>query len=218
MKPLGDNWISKDEIRAAIAAELGCPADELGDHDDLIQLGLNSIRMMGLAGGWRKRGADITFAQLAAAPTVASWYALLSGDTASSAAAPAAVAPDEPEAHDAPFPLAGMQLAYWIGRSDEQELGGVAAHLYAEFDGPAIDPDRLQRAVRDLVATHPMLRTRFLPTGLSKRCPSRGGRFLPRSTFADAVRRRCSRHSRNCARPRHTNGCTSKTVRSSTSR
>ncbi|WP_099184184.1 non-ribosomal peptide synthetase [Mycobacterium kansasii] len=174
MKPLGDNWISKDEIRAAIAAELGCPADELGDHDDLIQLGLNSIRMMGLAGGWRKRGADITFAQLAAAPTVASWYALLSGDTASSAAAPAAVAPDEPEAHDAPFPLAGMQLAYWIGRSDEQELGGVAAHLYAEFDGPAIDPDRLQRAVRDLVATHPMLRTRFLPDGTQQTMPKPG--------------------------------------------
>ncbi len=43
-------------------------------------------------------------------------------------------------AEEAPFPLAPMQHAYWIGRSDEQELGGVAAHLYVEFDGGAIDP------------------------------------------------------------------------------
>lgn len=176
MEPPGDNWISKDEIRSAIAAELGCPASDLADHDDLIQLGLNSIRMMGLAGGWRKRGADITFAQLAAAPTVDSWYALLGGDPAPSPAAAAAVAPDEAEATDeAPFPLAGMQHAYWIGRSDEQELGGVAAHLYAEFDGPAagpaIDPDRLQRAASQLVATHPMLRTRFLPDGTQQTMP-----------------------------------------------
>ena len=56
---LGDGgaWISRDEIRATVAAEIGCPATDVADQDDLIQLGLNSIRMMALAGGWRKRGA-----------------------------------------------------------------------------------------------------------------------------------------------------------------
>ena len=73
----GDQRISRDEIRATVAAQLGCAVAESADHDDLIQMGLNSIRMMALAGGWRKRGASITFAELAATPTVDSWHGLL---------------------------------------------------------------------------------------------------------------------------------------------
>ena len=64
-----------------------------------------------------------------------------------------------------PFALAPMQHAYWIGRSDAQELGGVAAHLYVEFDGADVYPERLERAVEQLLSRHPMLRTRFLPDG-----------------------------------------------------
>jgi mycobactin phenyloxazoline synthetase len=166
--------IGLEEIRAAVAGQLGLTAADIADHDDLIQLGLDSIRTMKLAGVWRKRGADINFAQLAASPTVASWHGLLGANDAAGRSAepvpvpvpvetvaPIAAADDE----SAPFPLATMQHAYWIGRSDEQELGGVAAHLYVEFDGGRIDPVRLERAVAELVAAHPMLRTRFLPDG-----------------------------------------------------
>ncbi|GAB7143403.1 non-ribosomal peptide synthetase [Mycobacterium riyadhense] len=167
--------IGRDEIRAAVAAELGCPASDVADHDNLIQLGLNSIRMMVLAGGWRKRGAAITFAELAASPTVDSWYGLLSADGMQDAAETFVADPTEPAAEETPFPLATMQHAYWVGRSDEQELGGVAAHLYAEFDGGQIDPVRLERAVSNLVAAHPMLRTRFLPDG-TQQTLSRPGR------------------------------------------
>ncbi len=164
--PLGEEWISKDEIRATIAAQLGCPASDVADHDDLIRLGLNSMRMMSLAGGLRKRGADITFAQLAASPTIDSWYGLLRAQIRG-AAEPVVDQPSEPDQAqvEAPFPLATMQHAYWIGRSDEQKLGGVAAHIYVEFDCGAIEPARLEGAVSDLVAMHPMLRTRFLPDG-----------------------------------------------------
>lgn len=163
--------ISRDEIRATVAAQLDCAAADVADHDDLIQLGLNSIRMMALAGGWRKRGADITFAQLAANPTVESWHDLLVEGMAG-AAQPV---PDQPVVpQDAPFPLATMQHAYWIGRSDEQQLGGVAAHLYVEFDGGATDAARLDKAVAGLVAIHPMLRTRFLPDGTQQTMPRPG--------------------------------------------
>ncbi|OBK19439.1 non-ribosomal peptide synthetase [Mycobacterium asiaticum] len=174
MPPLGEEWISKDEIKATIAAQLGCAASEVADHDDLIQMGLNSIRMMALAGGWRKRGAGITFAELAASPTVDAWHGLLSGDQTGSSLPPERPEPAEPVADGAPFPLAPMQHAYWIGRSDEQELGGVAAHLYVEFDGTAIDPQRLERAVDALVEVHPMLRTRFLPDGTQQTMPRPG--------------------------------------------
>lgn len=163
--------ISRDEIRATVASQLDCAAADVDDYADLIQLGLNSIRMMALAGGWRKRGADITFAQLAANPTVESWHELLADGMGGSAQP----VPDEPVApEDAPFPLATMQHAYWIGRSDEQQLGGVAAHLYVEFDGGAVDPAQLEAAVAELVATHPMLRTRFLPDGTQQTMPRPG--------------------------------------------
>ncbi|MCV6985431.1 amino acid adenylation domain-containing protein [Mycobacterium shinjukuense] len=168
-------WISKDQIRATVAAELGCAAQDVADHDDLIRLGLNSIRMMALAGGWRQRGAHVTFAELAASPTVASWYGLLSGDAGAAPAQPTVAGPVDAAADQTPFPLATMQHAYWIGRSDEQELGGVAAHLYVEFDGRQVDPGRLERAVSDLIAMHPMLRTRFLPDGTQQTMPGPGG-------------------------------------------
>ena len=164
--------ISRDEIRAKIAAQLGSPVTDIADHDNLIQVGLNSIRMMALAGGWRKQGADVTFAELAASPTIESWDGLLSASEARGAAEPVADRPTEPVSEDAPFPLAAMQHAYWIGRSDEQELGGVAAHLYVEFDGDAVDPARLDNAVSDLVNAHPMLRTRFLPDGTQQTMPA----------------------------------------------
>jgi len=159
--------ISRDEIRATIAAQLGASVTDIADHDDLIQLGLNSIRMMALAGSWRKQGSDVTFADLAASPTIESWHDLLSANELRGATEPVADRSTEadPILEDAPFQLATMQHAYWIGRLDEQELGGVAAHLYVEFDGGAVDPARLERAVSDLVQAHPMLRTRFLPDG-----------------------------------------------------
>ena len=50
---------------------------------------------------------------------------------------------------DEPFPLAPMQHAMWVGRHDNQRLGGVAGHLYVEFDGGAIDPERLRRRPPD---------------------------------------------------------------------
>ena len=160
--------IGREEIRAAIAKQLDVAVESIADGDDLIQLGLDSIRTMKLAGGWRKRGLEINFAQLAAAPSVAEWARLLGVDESTGAAPEVddtAAGKADPENEFAPFPLGSMQHAYWIGRSEEQDLGGVAAHLYVEFDGAEVDPERLAQAVTDLVAVHPMLRTRFLPDG-----------------------------------------------------
>lgn len=62
--------------------------------------------------------------------------------------------------------LTPMQAAYWVGRRSRAALGGVAAHLYAEFDGGDVDPGRLQRAIDRLCLVHPMLRLRVGADGL----------------------------------------------------
>ncbi|MDG3009875.1 amino acid adenylation domain-containing protein [Rhodococcus sp. D2-41] len=165
--------VTRDEIRTEIAGQLGISTGEVADDTDLIALGLDSIRMMKLAGGWRKQGFDINFAVLAADPTLESWFGALGGD------GPEPVEVTQlPSTHrqlpavDGAFALAPMQHAYWVGRSQEQELGGVAAHLYVEFDGDAVDPDGLRAAVERLTARHPMLRAQFLPDGTQRILPA----------------------------------------------
>ncbi|MFE3052674.1 amino acid adenylation domain-containing protein [Nocardia sp. NPDC059239] len=157
--------IARDEIRTAVARHLGLDPVAVSDHADLIELGLDSIRTMKLAGSWRKRGLAVNFAQLAAEPTVAAWHRLLGGAESNDPADDVLAAASETADDGSPFRLAPMQHAYWVGRGEGQELGAVAAHLYVEFDGAGVDPERLRAAVEGLVRRHPMLRTRFLPDG-----------------------------------------------------
>jgi mycobactin phenyloxazoline synthetase len=149
---------SPNDVRAEVAELLGVSADSVDPAGNLVSQGLDSIRMMSLAGKWRRRGVDVDFAALAAEPTVDAWSLLVN-------AASAASEPDVPTAPEgAPddvFPLAPMQHAMWVGRHDSQPLGGVAGHLYVEFDSGAIDPGRLRQAATALALRHPMLRVQF---------------------------------------------------------
>lgn len=68
--------------------------------------------------------------------------------------------PAEPEG----FAVTPLQRGYLIGRGDAVELGGVASHIYHEIEG-CWDLERLERALRSVVARHGMLRTRFTADG-----------------------------------------------------
>ncbi|KAA0111463.1 non-ribosomal peptide synthetase [Mycolicibacterium sp. P1-5] len=147
-------------ITDRIAEVLGVDHTDIDPDGDLIAQGLDSIRMMALAGRWRRAGFDVDFARLAAAPSVRAWADLLT------TAASADSAPTEPRPSDGkPFPMAPMQHAMWVGRHADQQLGGVAGHLYVEFDGEGVDPERIRRAATRLAERHPMLRVQFLPDG-----------------------------------------------------
>jgi len=76
------------------------------------------------------------------------------------------------------FDLAPMQHAYWIGRSEGQPLGGVGAHLYAEFDGAGVDPERLAAALHALLDRHDMLRVRVGAHGRQRIAAEAGWRGL----------------------------------------
>jgi mycobactin phenyloxazoline synthetase len=158
---------SPQTIRQEVAELLGVSADAVDADADLIGQGLDSIRMMTLSGRWRRRGLDVDFATLAANPTVLAWAALLAdSDEETAQQAVQCAVPDS--AADEPFPLAPMQHAMWVGRNDNQQLGGVAGHLYVEFDGAVSDVARLRSAVVALTARHPMLRVEFLPDGTQR--------------------------------------------------
>lgn len=61
--------------------------------------------------------------------------------------------------------LTSMQAACWFGRGADAALGGVAAHLYVEFDGQAIDLQRLNRALERVCQEQQMLRLRVSADG-----------------------------------------------------
>ncbi|WP_280439208.1 phosphopantetheine-binding protein [Nocardia cyriacigeorgica] len=62
-----------------IAAALGVPADELAIDTNLLDAGLDSVRIMSLVEKWRAAGHEqIDFATLAADPVLGSWLDALS--------------------------------------------------------------------------------------------------------------------------------------------
>ncbi|WP_264027067.1 non-ribosomal peptide synthetase [Mycolicibacterium pyrenivorans] len=164
---MGVTAARSESVRDEVAELLGVRPDELDLEADLIASGLDSIRMMSLSGRWRRQGIDVGFAALAANPTVRAWSDLLAGHTAAPTAERQPETAD-PTDDDEPFPLAPIQHALWVGRNDDQQLGGVAAHLYVEFDGDAVDPERLRDAAAKLAARHPMLRVDILHDGTQR--------------------------------------------------
>ena len=140
----------------------GVTLENLSAEQDLIGLGLDSLAMMKLATIWRRHGYPVSFARLIAAPRLHQWETLLASPVQASAS-PQIVARQEED--DAPFDLALMQHAYWVGREDGQHIGGIAAHFYHEFDTQNVDPQRLENAVNALFCRHGMLRVRILEEG-----------------------------------------------------
>ncbi|SEE88105.1 non-ribosomal peptide synthetase [Streptomyces sp. 2314.4] len=154
------------DLPGAVGDVLGVRVEEIDEQAPLIQLGLDSLAMMRLAGRCRRAGLDIGFADLISEPTLAAWRRLVAERQGSGQGAQAARV-DESE----PFELALMQHAYWVGRSEGQQLGGVAAHFYHEFDGQDVDPARLDSAVRAVLARHGMLRVSVLDDGRQRLLP-----------------------------------------------
>ncbi|WP_308409020.1 non-ribosomal peptide synthetase [Streptomyces sp. AC558_RSS880] len=170
---LGDS-----EVLAAVAAAVDVPRTEVTLDADPFELGLDSLGLIRLTADWRRQGIGVGYEQLAEAATLREWLAILSTAPATAPSdepdTPEPTRTDPPEADaqrrdetpsDGAFPLAVMQHAYWIGRQDDQPLGGVGAHFYAELDGTGLDPERLAAAVTELRRRHEMLRVKVLDDG-----------------------------------------------------
>ena len=72
-------------------------AASIGDHDDLLELGMDSIRIMDLVETLRADGLEASFEALASASTVHEWAKALSPQAAVDTAEPTAPALTAPE-------------------------------------------------------------------------------------------------------------------------
>lgn len=160
--------LSYEEVRRQIQAMLPIP-DEFADEQNLIELGLDSLQMMRLVNKWRRAGSTVTFAELIAAPRLRDWWSFLQRGSETLVPDQGAIDADWQQTEEsAPFPLTDVQYAYWIGRRDDQPLGGVGCHAYLEIDGAGVEHSHLEAAWAQLLAHHPMLRVRFLADGLQE--------------------------------------------------
>lgn len=136
---------------------------EFDESDNLISKGLNSLKIMRISAQLRKKGMKVPFSNLIENPTFGAWLELVqkAGKT------PGKNTENKPKAgssikYNTSFPLTDVQSAYLIGRSNEQELGGVGCHAYIEIQGEKeIDLEKLKRAWKTVLQHHPMLRAAF---------------------------------------------------------
>ncbi len=166
-----------EELRRTVANLVEEDPESIGPDANLFELGLDSLVLMQLVGRWRRSGIEVNFAELANNPTISAWSRLMCERE------PAAVVGNGAGTGlgvgaGVEFPLAVLQHAYWIGRGEGQWLGEVAAHLYTEFDGVGVDPDRLRTAIERLVTRHDMLHARFTTDGQQRIETTSGWRGL----------------------------------------
>lgn len=67
-----------DRLREDVARLLDVPVDDVGVDDDLVESGLDSVRMMSLVNEWNSGGIELSFADLVERPTIAAWAGVLS--------------------------------------------------------------------------------------------------------------------------------------------
>ncbi|MEU0007609.1 amino acid adenylation domain-containing protein [Streptomyces sp. NPDC006314] len=152
-----------ETLRQEVSRLLGTELRPADDDVNLFEIGLQSMQLMRLTNRLNRAGARVDFRRLSADPRLSAWYELLKGVAGSTPAPGGSRRPargvrvDEGDG----FPLTAVQQAYWIGRGDDQPLGGVGCHAYLEMDAREVDPVRLETAVRALMNLHPMLRASF---------------------------------------------------------
>ncbi|MDC0611223.1 isochorismatase family protein [Vibrio sp.] len=68
---------SKAHLKTLVAQLIEVEEDEIYDDDNLLDLGLDSVRAMTLLGHWQKAGLNTSFVEFASMPSVDRWWQLI---------------------------------------------------------------------------------------------------------------------------------------------
>lgn len=152
-----------DELKQKILSML--KLEEFDPCSNLTYIGMNSIMIMKISAFLKKRGCRVSFGDLIEQPTFNNWAEIIE---AIEDAGQDAVIPKKREAKNSgteEFSLTDVQYAYWAGRQNDQDLGGIGCHAYFEFDGNIEDEERLKAAWEKVQKAQPMLRAKFTEAG-----------------------------------------------------
>lgn len=68
--------MTKDQMRADLARLLRMAPEEIEEEDNLIDLGLDSMRAMALLTRWAEQGVELDLAAVAEKVTLGAWWVL----------------------------------------------------------------------------------------------------------------------------------------------
>ena len=159
--------------------------ERVGLDDSFFDLGGHSLLATQLVARIRERLAKtLPLDELFRNPTVAGVAAHLAGADAGAAIEELPpVSADEAGRYE-PFPMTGVQQAYWLGRSGVFELGNISTHSYVEVELDGFALPRFEAAWNRLIERHDMLRAVFATDGTQRILPA-----VPRYAIAcDDVR------------------------------
>lgn len=144
--------------------------EELDPEVNLTYIGMNSIMIMKIAAFLKRKGYKVSFGSLIEQPTLSKWLEMLAAgeNINQEATVTLKTVPLKKEVKNCgeeEFNLTDVQYAYWAGRQNDQELGGVGCHAYFEFHGYIKDVERLKSAWEMVQKAQPMLRAKFTDDG-----------------------------------------------------
>jgi len=84
--PAAGTPLTLERMRADIARVLDRAPSEVSDDDNLMDLDLDSMRVLGLVLGWSQAGVALEFSDLAEHATLAGWWSVVQQRQASGAA------------------------------------------------------------------------------------------------------------------------------------
>lgn len=135
--------------------------DDIKNHDNLIELGITSVNVMGIISKLRRHNINVSFSKLMEKPCFAEWEVAIKNARKLNNPNNS----NKKVIENKLFELTDIQYAYLVGGHDNQIQGGVCCHAYIEIDGKDIDYKRLNDAWNKLQYRHPMLRARFTEDG-----------------------------------------------------
>lgn len=156
-----------DDLKQKILSMLKFKEFDL--NANLAHMGMNSIMIMKISAFLKKRGCKVSFGNLIEQPTFNNWVeiieAMKDADRGAGIQKKKEIAKETKNSGTEEFNLTDVQYAYWAGRQNDQELGGVGCHAYFEFDGDIEDKERLKSAWEMVQKAQPMLRAKFTEDG-----------------------------------------------------
>lgn len=164
-RPVEQEAIVADYLAQSASAILMLPADEIKDAGrPLIRMGLDSLTAVQLKANLDSAlEMNIPLTDFLADRDISALAKHIFAERSKLKKSPQeavelpAIQPDTLNCYE-PFPLTDVQHAYWAGRQEDMELGGVSCQVYVEVDVTGLDIPRFEKAVNALVARHEMLR------------------------------------------------------------
>lgn len=135
--------------------------DDIKNYDNLIELGITSVNVMGIISKLRRHDINVSFSKLMEKPCFAEWEIAINKARKLNNSNNY----NKKVIGDKKFELTDTQYAYFVGGHDNQRQEEVSCHAYIEIDGKDIDYKRLNDAWNKLQYRHPMLRARFTEDG-----------------------------------------------------